>query len=143
MTTDPAPGPHARESPPAQQAPRRGGARQLVEAGAAVSGAGAALVATAATACCAGPIAAPLIVGILGASGAAWAAGLKPYSPWLLGGSFLMLAFGFRSAYRRPARCDTSGHRRSSMSAKAVRGVLWLAAALWIAAVFVNFRFGS
>lgn len=58
-----------------------GRARQIGAAGAAVSGAGAALVATAATACCAGPVVAPLIVAVLGASGAAWAAGLKALQP--------------------------------------------------------------
>jgi hypothetical protein len=100
-------------------------------------------VATAATACCVGPVAAPLIVGLLGASGAAWAAGLKPYSPWLLGGSMVLLALGFRSAYRQPAACEVGGARQTAFGARVVRGVLWLAAALWVAAVLINLRLGG
>ena len=121
-----------------KEAPRPSGvAGQLAAAGAAVSGAGGALVATAATACCAGPILAPLVVGVLGASGAAWAAGLKPYSPWLLAGSAGMLAFGFWSASRRPPSCEIPGVkvRRSHL---AVRVVLWLSALLWVGATVVN-----
>lgn len=119
-----------------------GRGRQLGAAGAAVSGAGAALVATAATACCA-PVIAPLIVAVLGASGAAWAAGLKPYSPWLLGGSFVLLAYGFWSVYRAPKGCTvpvTAAGRR--WSGAAVKGVLWLAALLWLAAVAANLFLG-
>lgn len=118
-----------------------GRGRQLGAAGAAVSGAGAALVATAATACCA-PVIAPLIVAVLGASGAAWAAGLKPYSPWLLGGSFVLLAYGFLSVYRIPKSCTvpvTTGRR---WSGAAVKGMLWLAALLWLAAVAANLFLG-
>ena len=54
--------------------------------GAAATSAGAAAIATAASACCI-PIVAPLVVTVLGASGAAWAAGLKPYSLHFLLGS--------------------------------------------------------
>src|SRR5262245_16839087 len=74
--------------------------------GAAVSGAGAALVATAATACCSGPVIAPLVVGVFGAGGAAWAAGLRPYGSWLLAASALLLAYGFWSTRRAPVACD-------------------------------------
>lgn len=112
--------------------------RQLGAAGAAVSGAGAALVATAAAACCTGPVLAPLIVGILGASGAAWAAGLKPYGPWLLGGSLLLLAYGFWSVYRVPKRCDAHGAARERLSGVAVRAVLWVASLFWIVATAAN-----
>ena len=37
----------------------------------------------------AGAIASVMIVSVFGASGAVWAAGLKPYSWWLLGGSLV------------------------------------------------------
>ena len=124
-------------------ASRAGRARQLGAAGAAVSGAGAALVATAATACCAGPVVAPLIVAVLGASGAAWAAGLKPYSPWLLGGSFLMLAYGFWSVYRVPKTCDVPNAASRRWSGAAVKSVLWFAALLWLGAVAANLFLGS
>ncbi len=113
-------------------------AGQLGVAGAAASGAGAALVATAATACCAGPILAPIVVGVLGASGAAWAAGLKPYSSWLLGGSFVMLAAGFWTTYRRRASCDLGSGGSSRLSDRVVRAVLWLALLLWIGSVATN-----
>jgi mercuric ion transport protein len=119
-----------------------GRARQLGAAGAAVSGAGAALVATAATACCAGPVVAPLIVAVLGASGAAWAAGLKPYSPWLLGGSFLLLAYGFWSVYRVPKTCDAPAAAARRWSGTAVKSVLWIAAILWLAGVAANLFLG-
>lgn len=118
-----------------------GRGRQLGAAGAAVSGAGAALVATAATACCA-PVIAPLIVAVLGASGAAWAAGLKPYSPWLLGGSFLLLAYGFWSVYRAPKSCTVPVKAGRRWSGAAVKGVLWLAALLWLAAMAANLFLG-
>jgi len=125
---------------------RRRGAgrgRQLGAAGAAASGAGAALVATAATACCAGPVLAPLIVGVLGASGAAWAAGLKPYSVWLLGASALLLAYGFWSTRSVPTRCDLETGPQRGWASTAVRAVLWLAAALWLAAVAANVVLGT
>lgn len=111
---------------------------RLAAAGAALSGAGGALVAAAATACCAGPVLAPLVVAVLGAGGAAWAAGLKPYSPWLLAASAVMLAFGFRSAYRPRPSCERSGGRTTRRADRAVRSVLWLSALLWVAAVAVN-----
>src|SRR5262245_56022808 len=100
--------------------------RQAGAAGAALSGAGAALVATAATACCAGPIVAPLVVAVLGAGGAAWAAGLKPYSPWLLGGSFLLLGYGFFSAYRKVDGCTIPAEASRRVGPRAVRALLWL-----------------
>ena len=129
------------QAPSGSRGPGR--ARQLGAAGAAVSGAGAALVATAATACCAGPVVAPLIVAVLGASGAAWAAGLKPYSPWLLGGSFVLLAYGFWSVYQVPKGCDVRAGGGRRWGGAAVRTVLWLAAMLWLAAVAANLFLGD
>lgn len=124
--------------PNGQTPPSRGPGRELRVAGAAVSGAGAALVATAAAACCA-PIIAPLVVGVLGASGAAWAAGLNPYSGWLLAGSAGMLALGFWSAYRPRPACDLAADRSSARRGSgAARAVLWVAALLWAAAVGIN-----
>jgi hypothetical protein len=95
------------------------------------------------TACCAGPVVAPLVVALLGASGAAWAAGLKPYGPWLLGGSLLLLAYGFWSVYRAPATCDVPAAAAGRWRGAAVRTVLWLAAVLWLLAVAVNLLLGS
>ena len=94
-------------------------------------------MATAATACCA-PVIAPLVVGILGAGGAAWAAGLKPYSGWLLAGSAAMLVYGFWSAYRSLPQCEVSLGRAARSSSGVVRVVLWVAALLWMVAVAIN-----
>jgi hypothetical protein len=62
--------------------------------GAATAGAGSALAAVLASSCCVGPVIAPFVVAVLGASGAAWAAGLKPYSPYILAGSLAFLLYG-------------------------------------------------
>lgn len=115
-----------------------GSAGRLGAAGAASTGAGAAFVSAAASACCAGPIAAPLVVSVLGAGGAAWAAGLKPYSGWLLGFAAVMLAVGFYSAYRGRGACDAPLRRRDRI----VRGVLWISGALWLASAAINLVLG-
>ena len=67
--------------------------------GVAATGAGAALITTAASACCV-PVIAPLLVSVLGVSGAVWAAGLRPHSPYLLAVSALLLGYGFWTVYR-------------------------------------------
>jgi hypothetical protein len=97
------------------------------ETAAAGVGAGAALTATLAGACCVSPTLAPLIVGVLGVSGAVALAGIKPYTPWLLGGSFLMLAYAFWGAYRRRSECTVKPRR-------AVRAMLWISALVWMVA---------
>ncbi len=103
--------------------------------GAATSGAGAAVLATAATACCV-PILAPLIVSVLGVSGAVWAAGLKPYSPYILAGAGLLLGYGFWTVYRRrPLPADVSCPARRP---RGVRIVLWTSALLWLVACLLN-----
>lgn len=121
--------------------------REAGAAGAAIVGAGSALGATAASACCVGPVISPLLVSLLGASGAAWAASLKPYSLYLLGGAFLFLLYGFRSAYRRPVPCALGEARTSSLTRTAspvwLRIVLWCSAALWIAALIINLVVGG
>ncbi|MGH7566903.1 MAG: hypothetical protein ACREK2_08745 [Gemmatimonadota bacterium] len=117
---------------------RGGGAGRFGAAGAASTGAGAALVSAAASACCVGPFAAPLIVSVLGAGGAAWAAGLKPYSNWLLGFAAVMLVVGFYVAYRGQRACDAPPRRRDRL----VRGVLWVSAALWLVSATVNLVLG-
>ena len=103
--------------------------------GAAATSAGAAVVATAASACCI-PVIAPLIVGVLGASGAAWAAGLQPYSPAILGFSGLLLGYGFWVVYRQ--RQMEEGTSCPIGRPKGVQVVLWLAAALWTLAMILN-----
>lgn len=74
-------------------------------AGAALAGTGAAATAAAAAACCV-PVLSPLLVVVLGASGAAWVAGLKPWAPYLLGGALLLLLYAFWMLRRARRRCD-------------------------------------
>jgi hypothetical protein len=109
--------------------------------GAAAAGAGSALAAALASSCCAGPVLAPLIVAALGASGAAWAAGLKPYSPYLLAGSFALLVGGLWITYKpRPACVDGTCPVRPGRSVKVV---LWAAVALWTLAALLNLLLSS
>ncbi len=104
--------------------------------GVAAAGAGAAALATAAGACCV-PVIAPLVVAVLGAGGAAWAAGLKPYSFAILAVAGLLLAYGYRVVYRpRPA---TAGEACSIQRPLTPLLVLWMATALWAVAAFLNF----
>ena len=106
--------------------------------GAAATSASAAVIATAASACCI-PIVAPLIVTVLGASGAAWAAGLKPYSLYFLVGSLGLLIFGFWTVYRPKRTCaDETCSPRHTNAARAARVILWFAAALWLGAALLN-----
>ncbi len=103
--------------------------------GAAAAGAGAAALATAAGACCL-PIVAPLVVAVLGASGAAWAAGLKPYSLVILGFAALLLAYGYWMVYR--PRPELAGEACPVQRPLSPRLVLWLATALWAVAAVLN-----
>ena len=103
--------------------------------GVAAAGAGAAALATAASACCV-PVIAPLIVAVLGAGGAAWAAGLKPYSLAILAAAGLLLAYGFWAVYRpRPAAAGEACPARRPLTP---RLVLWIASALWAVAASLN-----
>lgn len=115
----------------------RGSGKDVAAVAAASSGVGAALAATVGSACCVGPVIAPIFVSVLGASGAAWAAGLKPYAPYILLGSFLLLAYGFWIDRRR-RRC-TAGV--CTPSPRGVRLVLWIASALWVASAAANIAF--
>jgi hypothetical protein len=96
---------------------------------------GAAVVAAVASACCVGPVVAPIFVSVLGASGAAWAAGLKPYSPYLLLGSLVLLAWGFWRVRRRRRLCAQGV---CSPSPRGVRVTLWVASVLWLASAAAN-----
>ena len=90
------------------------------------------MLATFASACCVGPAIAPIVVAVLGASGAAWAAGLKPYSPFLLGGSLLLLLYSFWTIYRPRVACADGSCPLGPP--RAGRIVLWIAAFVWLAA---------
>ena len=103
--------------------------------GAGVAGAGSALAAVLASSCCV-PVIAPLIVAVLGASGAAWAAGLKPYSPCILAGSLVLLLYGTWMVYRPRPACSTESCPTNA--GRGVKAVLWVAAALWAVAALLN-----
>lgn len=92
--------------------------------GAGVGAFGAAVAGLLGGLCCAGP----LVMAVLGASGAWAAAQLAPYRPYLLGTAGVFLALGFFRAYR-PAACAT-GKACSGGAPQRVRVLLWLAAAL-------------
>jgi mercuric ion transport protein len=115
---------------------RGGAAERAGAAGAAVAGTGAAVGAAAATACCVGPVVSPLIVAVLGAGGAASLAGLKPYTPYLLGASLAALGLGFWLVYRRRPACDVGEARRGPP--RWIQVVLWGAAAIWVGSALVN-----
>src|SRR5260370_27952801 len=84
-------------------------AKETSAIGAAAAGTGAVLTATVASACCVGPAVAPIFLSVLGASGLALVAGLRPYSPWILLLSALLLAFSFRQVYLQSPLCAADG----------------------------------
>lgn len=107
--------------------------------GAATSGVAAAALAGASAACCTGPVLAPIVVAVLGASGAAWAAGLKPYTPYLFVVSGAFLAFGYWMTYRRRPACRVDGPARSGRSHQTIqnlaRGMLWVSFLVWLGSI--------
>lgn len=107
-------------------------AREASAVGAATIGTGAVLAATVAGACCVGPALAPIFVSVLGASGLAAVAGLRPYSPWLLLASAAMLAFSFRQAYYKQPCAEDGASFPIPRSVRFARVVLGAAAVLWL-----------
>lgn len=85
---------------------------------------GAVVAAFASAACCLGP----LVLTILGIGGAASAVALKPYRPYLLGLTAVLLGFGFYLAYRRPATdCGPGQACELPRAKRAGRVALWIA----------------
>jgi len=107
-------------------------AREVSAVGAATIGTGAVLTATVASACCVGPALAPILVSVLGSSGLAAVAGLRPYSPWLLLGSAAMLAFSFRQAYRKQPCAEVGVRFPVPRGVRFARVVLGAAGVLWL-----------
>lgn len=105
--------------------------------GAAAAASSAAAAATVTGACCTAPPVASLTVTLLGASGAAWAAGFQAYAPWLLAGSALVLGYGFWSL-RRALRACGEAPADAPRSLGVARWALGAATALWLAAVALN-----
>lgn len=127
----------------AQTSPGGGAGRRVVRdasaVGAATTGVGAAVVTLVAGACCVSPVLAPLIVGVLGASGAVWAASLKPYGWWILGIAGLSLAAGFWTVYRPRPVCDIELPSVSTRALPRIAKVsLWFGAVCWTAALMLR-----
>ena len=108
--------------------------RNLQAIGAATTGTGATLLATAASACCV-PVLAPLLVSVLGVGGSVWAAGLKPYSPYILIVAGASLGFGFWSLYRQPVSETAACPARRPTG---VRFALWASTLIWLVALALN-----
>jgi hypothetical protein len=103
------------------------------------TGVAAAALTVVTAACCVSPVIAPIIVTVLGASGAVWAAGLKPYGWWILGAAFACLAFGFWTVYRPRRDCAVGTMPRQSGGWPTVAKVsLWFGAACWMAGVLLR-----
>jgi hypothetical protein len=77
-----------------------------------------------------------LVVAVLGASGAAWAAGLKPYSPYILAGSLALLLYGMWTVYRPRPACGPEGCPAGA--GRGTKVVLWVAVAMWALATLLN-----
>jgi hypothetical protein len=113
-------------------------AGQIGAIGAAATGVGAVTITVVTAACCVSPVLAPIIVGVLGASGAVWAAGLKPYTWAILALSGTCLGFGFCTVYRPRAACSADTPRRTVVLARVSRICLWFGAVAWATAVLLR-----
>ena len=104
------------------------------------TGLGAGLLTLVSAACCVNPVLAPLIVGLLGASGAVWAAKLKPYSLWILGVSLVFLLVGFWTVYRPRAICAVGGEtqKRDRILSRIAKASLWVGSVSWTVALLLN-----
>lgn len=103
------------------------------------TGVAAAALTVVSAACCVSPVLAPILVSILGASGAVWAAGLKPYGWLILGAAFAFLAFGFWMVYRPRPSCAIEDMPRGTRVIQGVTKVcLWFGAACWMAGVVLK-----
>jgi hypothetical protein len=103
------------------------------------TGVAAAALTVVTAACCVSPVLAPILVSVLGASGAVWAAGLKPYGWWILGGAFACLAYGFWTVYRPRRACAVGEAPPNRGTWPTVAKVsLWFGAACWMAGVMLR-----
>ena len=114
---------------------------QIPAIGAATLGSGAAVTAAFASACCVGPAIAPIFLSILGASGLVAVSYLRPYTPWMLLGSAILLAFAFRQLYRRQP-CADGEKPPVSLGIRIARCIVWLASVLWVvSAIYAIYGF--
>ena len=117
--------------------------RDLGAVGAATTSVGGSLASVAAGVCCV-PVIAPLIVGLLGAGGAATAAGWKPYTGILLLVSGGLLGLSFRLVYAQRSTCPVNAtpSLRQRWMPRITKTVLWTGAGLWATAVVTRVLLG-
>lgn len=108
--------------------------RSALQVGSVFGSAAAALTATAASICCIGPLG----LALLGVNGAILAAGLKPYRAYFLVASLVFIGLAFWAVYGGRKKSNDSA-RCSVRSGRIARLTLWVAAALWLGAVIVQF----
>ena len=108
---------------------------RLAAIGTSLAGVGAALTAAAATLCCVGPA----VVAIVGVGGAVAAAGLKPYRLLLILVSMALLGLGFWLTYEPRAVLGSGAVACSTRAGRISRRIVWIAAAVWLAAVLLPF----
>ena len=110
--------------------------KETTALGAGAAGAGTAVTAAIAAACCVGPALAPVFLSLLGAAGLAAVAGLKPYAAELLLISGVMIVLPVRSLYRGNLSCagEAAALHRSWVTT-AAKALVVLAAMLWTASL--------
>ncbi len=93
----------------------------------------AALTSAAASICCAGPWA----LALLGVNGAILGAAIKPYRPYLLTAALLLLTFAYWRL--KFPRASNTGATCSVSKMRLQKTVLRIGFAIWIAAVFIGY----
>ena len=105
---------------------------RVLETGSVFGAASSAMGSVAASICCLGPLG----VTLLGVQGAIFAAGLKPYRWYLLGGSAVLLGFAYLMIYRP---LSVTGASCSTRIGRWNRITFWTSTGIWIAAIAVQF----
>jgi hypothetical protein len=101
--------------------------------GAAALGTGAAVAAGIACACCVGPALAPILLALLGSGGLIAVSTVRPYAPWMLAGSAVLLAFSFRQTHRKLSCTSGEAAMPIPPGVRIARVITWLAIVLWLA----------
>ncbi len=105
---------------------------RVLEVGSVFGAASSAMGSAAASICCVGPLG----VTLLGVQGAIFAAGLKPYRWYLLGGSAVLLGLAFLMIYRP---VSAAGASCSTRVGRWNRITFWTSAGIWITAITIQF----
>jgi mercuric ion transport protein len=105
----------------------------LAVAGTSLAGIGAAATAAAASLCCIGPA----VVSIVGVGGAVAAAGLKPYRPFLILGSLVLLGVAFWLTYQPRTAAAAGAAACPTQAGRMSRRIVWIAAVVWLGALLL------